>query len=110
MKQVHVDTGQLGGVITTIVNSMFVYSFITFVNSSMLVYSEYLKDYLSPTMGILILAIGSFIWFASYYFIVYPSIMQFNNRQSYIHENPLKADLDEIKEELRQLKLLAENK
>jgi phosphotransferase system glucose/maltose/N-acetylglucosamine-specific IIC component len=99
-KQLHVDGGQIGGALTVVLNSMFVFNFITFINTSALIYSNYLKWYISPLVCIVLIAVCSVVWWAIYYFVLYPSIMQFNNKQCYIHENPMISDLNEIKESL----------
>lgn len=99
-KQLHVDGGQMGGAITVVLNSMFVFNLITFINTSALAYSTYLKWYISPLTCVILIAICSIIWWAIYYFVLYPSIIQFNNRQCYIHENPMAVDLTEIKKSL----------
>jgi len=106
LKQIKVDNGQIGGIITIIINSMFVFNFFTFINTCAIAYDLFLHEYVSLQTGIALMLVGSCGWFAVYYAIIYPSIIRFANKQAYIHDSPIKEDLDIIKKELEQLKEL----
>lgn len=104
MKQFKIDNGQIGGAITIIINSMFIFNFLTFINTCAIAYDLFLHRYVSLEIGIGIMLIGSGLWFLTYYAIVYPSIIRFANRQMYIHDSPIKEDLEIIKKELEELR------
>jgi len=106
LKQIKIDNGQIGGIITIIINSMFVINFFTFVNTCAIAYDLFLHRYVSLQVGIVILIVGAGGWFFVYYAIIYPSIIRFANKQAYIHDSPIKEDLDIIKKELEDLKSL----
>lgn len=101
MKQFKIDNGQLGGTLQIIIQSMFIFNFLTFINTCALAYYSFLYRYVSLSVGIILMIIGTLSWWIIYYTIVYPSILRFANRQSYTHGSPIKKDLEEIKEMLK---------
>lgn len=103
-RQRHIDSGQIGGLISVFINSMFIFSFFTFINTAALVYQSILKYHLSLTAFGLIIGVSAVIWMGFYYSIVMPSQQQFASRQSYIHNNPVQKDLKELKDSMDQLK------
>ena len=97
MKQIKIDNGQIGGIITIIINGMFIFQFVTFINTCAIAYDLFLHKYVSLEFGIGLMLVGSFTWFFIYYCVVYPSIIRFANAQMYIHDSPIQKDLAEIK-------------
>lgn len=104
LRQRHVDTGEIGGLISVFINSMFIFSFFTFINTTGLVYQSILKYYISLEMFLIIISLLSLCWMVFYYIVIMPSQQQFASRQSYIHNNPVQKDLKEIKEGLEQVR------
>jgi hypothetical protein len=103
LKQVKIDNGQIGGIITIIINSMFVFNFVTFVNTCAIAYDLFLHEYVSLQVGVVLLLAGAGGWFFLYYAIIYPSIIRFANKQAYLHDSPIKEDLDIIKKKLEEM-------
>lgn len=106
IKQKHIDNGKLGGIISIVINSMFVFNFVTFVNTTLTVYDRWLRDIIPLWSCVLLIGCCSLVWFAIYYVIIYPSIMQFANRQAYIHESPIKAEFDKLNSRLDEIEKL----
>jgi len=96
IRQIHIDNGKLGGIISIIINSMFIFNFITFINTTLTVYNTWLRDIIPLWLCVIIICGGSITWFSTYYTILYPSIMQFANRQAYIHSSPIKEEFDKL--------------
>lgn len=103
MKQIHIDNGQLGRVIQVIVQSMFVFNFGTFIQACIRTYDDYLKTYISIYQGIAILLFCSVLWWSSYYFVIYPSIVQYSNKQSWRHGNPMKVEFEALNDRLDKI-------
>lgn len=103
MKQLLIDNGQVGGFIQVVVNSMFVFNFMTFINSSVTVYDSYLKSLIPPYLGFALLAAISIGWWVVYYVFIFPSIVQYSNRQSYMHNSPIKSDFARLNERFQSL-------
>lgn len=95
-KQRRIDNGQIGGAIQMVIQSMFIFNFVTFVNTCALAYTSFLHDYVSLQTAIVLILVGAFGWWITYYAIIYPSILRFANRQSYNHGSPIKDDLEEL--------------
>jgi len=108
MKQIRIDNGQLGGTIQIIIQSMFIFNFLTFINTCALAYHSFLYRYVSLSVGIILMVVGAFSWWIIYYSIIYPSIIRFANRQAYTHGSPVKEDFKEIKEMLKDLEEIKE--
>jgi len=79
---------------------MFVFNFVTFVNTCALIYDSFLHRYVSLELGIVCLLLCSGLWWFFYYAVIFPSTIKFANRQNYIHSNPIRDDLEKIKERL----------
>lgn len=103
MKQIHIDNGQLGRIIQVIVQSMFVFNFFTFLQVCMNTYTTYLKTYLSIYQGATILLCCFMLWWCAYYFVVYPSIVQYSNTQGWRHGNPMKVEFEELNKRLNKI-------
>lgn len=102
-KQRYVDGGQIGGTIQMMIQSMFIFNFVTFVNTCAIAYHSFLYEYVSLTFGVIIIIICTFCWWLCYYTIIYPSIITFANRQSYKHNSPIKADILRIENKIDEL-------
>lgn len=83
---------------------MFIFGIVTFLNTTALVYQYILKYYISLWGFAAIIGVGLFIWMAIYYVIIMPSMIQFGNRQDYTHGNPMRDDIDIIKNQLKEIK------
>jgi hypothetical protein len=102
-KQRKIDNGQIGGVIQMIMQSSFILSFFTFVNTSGVFYHVYLHKFVSVwTYIILFLCIWGG-WVLFYYTIQYPSHIRFSNRQSYTHGSPVKRDFQKVLTKLDEI-------
>lgn len=104
IKQRRVDTGQIGGVLSIFMQSMFIFGIVTFLNTTALVYQSILRYYISIWGFVIIIGIGLLLWMAIYYVIIMPSMIQFGNRQGYAHGNPMREDIETIKKELKEIK------
>lgn len=87
-----------------VMQSMFIINLITFINTCAIVYHSFLYKYVSLQTGIILIVVCACMWWLFYYSIIYPSTMQFANRQSYKHSSPIKKDFDYIKQELEEIK------
>ncbi len=103
-KQRNVDNGQIGGAYSVFVGTFALLGFATFVNTSISAYQSFYRWYLLPFQFISIIASGLFVGMWFYYAIFTPSQQKYANRQSYMHENLLRNDLNDIKEGLNQVK------
>lgn len=101
MKQLKIDNGQVGGLVTIFIQSMFIFNFFTFINTCAIMYHTFLHEYVSLAVGIILMFAGALLWWLAYYAIVYPSMIRFTNRQQYLHDSPIQKDLEEIKEMLQ---------
>lgn len=108
IKQVHIDNGKLGGIIQVIIQSMFIVNLFNFGGVALLTYDKFLKDHVPLYIGVAAVMCGAVIWWICYYSIIYPSIVQYGNRQGYKHGSPVKSDfellnkrLDEIEEAIK---------
>lgn len=104
IKQRRIDTGQIGGVLSVFMQSMFIFGIVTFLNTTALVYQSILRYYISIWGFVIIIGIGLLLWMAIYYVIIMPSMIQFGNRQGYTHGNPMREDIETIKKELKEIK------
>lgn len=104
IKQRKVDSGQIGGVLSIFMQSMFIFGIVTFLNTTALVYQSILRYYISIWGFVIIIGIGLLLWMAIYYVIIMPSMIQFGNRQGYAHGNPMREDIETIKKELKEIK------
>ena len=104
IKQRRVDNGQIGGVLSIFTQSMFIFGLVTFLNTSALVYQSILKYYISLWGYIIIIGVGLLGWMTIYYSVLMPSMIQFGNRQGYVHGNPMREDIDIIKSQLKEIK------
>lgn len=104
IKQIKIDNGQMGGTIQMILNSMFVFNLLTFINTSILLYQSVIYKYIPLVLYILSIICFAFVWVSIYYFIIYPSVIRFGNRQSYAHGSPIKKDFDKINKQLYEIK------
>ena len=104
IKQRRVDTGQIGGVLSIFIQSMFIFGIVTFLNTSALVYQSILSHYISLWGFIIIIGIVLLLWMTIYYVIIMPSMIQFGNRQGYEHGNPMREDIESIKIQLKEIK------
>ena len=110
MKQYKIDDGKCGGFIQILVQSMFIVSFFTFVNTSLIVYQSLFYKYISFYLYFILIFVIIVFWVYAYYSILYPSIVIFMNRQSYAHENLIKADILKLREQLDRIEILCKEK
>ena len=104
IKQRRVDTGQIGGILSIFTQSMFIFGIVTFLNTSALVYQSILKYYISLPIFVVTIGVVLFGWMIIYYSIIMPSMIQFGNRQGYEHGNPMREDIESIKNQLKEIK------
>lgn len=104
LNQHKIDTGQLGGLISVFGNSLIILSPFSFIGIVALNYDRYIKHWLDLNTFIVISVI-SFIFYEWIFFVfVYPSIIQFSNRQICAHENPIYNDIKDIKASIEEIK------
>lgn len=103
MKQFKIDGGQCGGFIQILVQSMFIVSFLTFINTSLMIYQSLFYSYVSFSLYVALIAGCFILWVYIYYSMLYPSIIIFINRQTYVHENLIKADILQLQEQLDRI-------
>lgn len=111
IRQYRIDDGLIGGFLSIFTQSMFIFGIANFLGISALVYQSILRHYISIYIFFILMAVGYFAWMIIYYSFIMPSMIQFGNRQSYAHGNPMKDDimvlknqLDDIKKELDKIK------
>ncbi|AKJ39361.1 hypothetical protein [Methanosarcina barkeri] len=109
MKQIHVDNGQIGGVIQVVIQSMFLCNFITFVNTTLTVYNQFLKNYISLYTGILLICFASALWWGVYDIVTFPSMLQYGNRQAWVHESPIKKEFERLNQKIDKLNTEIQN-
>lgn len=110
MKQFKIDKGQLGGFIIIFMNSLVVMSPISFMGILALNYDKYITTWLTFYQFLIISTILMIIYEWAFFAFVYPSMMQFSNRQVCEHENPVIKRIDILEEKLDKLTKLVENK
>lgn len=103
MKQYKIDNGQCGGFIQMIIQSMFIVSFFTFINTSLLAYQSIFYEYISFYLYVILIFGFIVFWVYIYYSVLYPSIIIFINRQVYEHKNLVKADILLLREQLDRI-------
>lgn len=103
MKQYKIDDGQSGGFIQMVVQSMFIVSFFTFINTSLMVYQSIFYEYISFYLYVILIFGFIVFWVYVYYSLLYPSIIIFINRQAYEHKNLVKADILLLREQLDRI-------
>ena len=103
MKQHQIDKGQFGGLILIFSSSLVILSPFSFIGILALNYDRYLKYWIDLNTFIFISAILFIIYEWIYFIFMYPSMIQFGNRQTYAHENPMKKEFDEIKTTLNRI-------
>jgi len=104
MKQYKVDTGQLGGLYSVTLQTFVFVTLITFINTFITAYQSFWQYHISLPALLLIVFVIAFValWFV--HAILYPSIVQFANRQAYtLNDSPMQRDILEIKETLKQI-------
>ncbi len=103
-KQYKIDDGQIGGFLSIFTQSMFIFSIVNFLGISALVYQSILKRYIPLWIFFIVTGVGYFGWMLAYYSIIMPSMVQFGNRQGYMHGNPIREDIMYIKTELKEIR------
>lgn len=103
MKQHIIDKGQFGGIIQIFSNSLIILSPISFIGILALNYDRYIKYWIDLNTFIFLSVVVFIIYEWIFFIFVFPSIVQFGNRQSYTHENPIKREFDEIKVTLNRI-------
>lgn len=106
IKQIRIDSGQLGGSIQIIMQSMFIVNLFNFAGVFLLIYDKFLKEYVSLLTGVIIICCGAVAWWACYYVFIVPSVIQYSNRQGYKHGNPVKRDFELINDRLDKIEEL----
>ncbi len=104
LNQYKIDTGQLGGLISVFGNSLIILSPFSFIGILALNYDRYIKHWLDLNIFIIVSVISFIIYEWMFFALVYPSIVQFSNRQVCAHENPIYNDLQEIKTAINEIK------
>ena len=105
-KQKHIDKGQLGGILQIFTRTSIPLTPINFIGIASLWYDRFLKSYCSIPTGIVIILLGAMVWWVFDYTTLYPSAIQFGNKQGYAHNSPINADFEEVKNELDEIKKL----
>lgn len=103
MKQYRIDKGQFGGLIAIFSSSLVILSPFSFIGILALNYDRYIKYWVDLNIFIFISTVLFIIYEWFFFIFVYPSMMQFGNRQIYAHENPMKKEFDEIKATLKKI-------
>lgn len=83
---------------------------LTFAGTYMLIYDRYLREYISIYAGILLIFCGLLSYWTVYYTIIYPSIVQYGNRQAWLHNSPIKQNFEAINKRLDKIESLLEKK
>lgn len=104
IRQRRIDDGQIGGFLSIFTQSMFIFSIVNFLGISALVYQSILKFYVPIWTFFILMITGYFGWMAIYYSVLMPSMIRFGNRQNYAHGNPIRNDIDSLKDDLRNIK------
>ncbi len=103
MKQHKIDKGQFGGLIAVFSSSLVILSPFSFIGILALNYDRYIKYWIDLNTFIFISMVIFIIYEWIFFIFVYPSMVQFGNRQTYTHENPIKQEFDEIKVTLNRI-------
>lgn len=112
IKQISVDNGTVGGLIAIFSASMVVFGMITFINTTIIAYSTNYYKYISLQTFIILGLILFIIYEYVFYAVIIPSMQKFSNRQAYVHDNPIKSDIFELKQQMNRIeeKLLESRK
>lgn len=103
MKQYKIDKGQFGGLLAIFSSSLVILSPFSFIGILALNYDRYLKYWLDLNTFIFISAVLFILYEWIFFIFVYPSMMQFGNRQVCLHENPMYNDIKEMKTTLKKI-------
>lgn len=103
MKQKSIDNGQIGGMISVLINSGFPFTLLSLIGIATLNYDKFLKVYMSFTSFILLAVFALLIWEYIFYVYVFPSFVIFSNRQSCTHSNPMMDKLNQIENKIEEL-------
>lgn len=102
---------KIGGMITTFSGSLIILSPFSFIGIVLLVFDKYIQQWMSLTTFIVIGGIFFIFYEWSYFAFVYPAIINYSSKQSFIHGNPIKDELNTINKKLDELnKLILEQK
>jgi hypothetical protein len=110
MRQFHIDSGQVGGIMQVIIQSNFIFTVLNSIAVWILVYDKYLSGHVPIYIGVLIGVICVPSWWFFYYSVLYPSLVQYTNRQSWKHNNPIKKEFDDVNRRLDKIEKLVEEK
>lgn len=110
MKQHRIDKGQFGGLVNVFSSSLVILSPFSFIGILALNYDRYIKYWMDLNTFIIISVVISIIYEWLFFAFVYPSMVQFGNRQVYEHNNPMKKDFDEIKATLKHIESQLKNR
>ena len=102
-KQKHIDKGQLGGILQIFMRTSIPLVPINFIGTASLCYDRFLKDTCSIPTGIVVLLLCAVAWWTFDYTMLYPSAVQFGNKQGYAHNSPIKADFEEVNDRLDKI-------
>ena len=102
-KQRHIDTGQLGGMLQIIIQSMGLLTLFNFFGIASLFYDRFLSSFFPVYIGLALILLGAGVWWLTYYILVYPSIIQFSQRQAYAHNSPVKKDFEKLNQKIDKL-------
>ncbi len=103
MKQYKIDKGQFGGIVLIFSSSLVILAPFSFIGILALNYDRYIKYWIDLNTFIFISIVVFIIYEWIFFIFVYPSMVQFGNRQTYTHENPMKQEFDEIKVTLNRI-------
>lgn len=101
-KQIYIDNGTLGGIISILSASSIIMTPISFIGVINLNYDKSFK-WMNPILFWIITTFIMGLWLWFYFAIIFPSILKFQNRQGYAHGNPLKEELRIVNEKLDRL-------
>ena len=103
IKQIHIDKGQIGGVIQVITQSMFIVNIFNFIGVWTLLYDRFLRGIIPFYLGMCIVVCCALAWWTAYYSIIYPSLSQYSNKQAWKHNSPIKAEFERLNKRLDDL-------
>lgn len=102
----------IGGIKNLFTRSTFYISILNFAMLAATSYVVVVKEFVNVPFWVFLLVISGLVLIAMVfeYVVMLPSETAFLNWQSYEHENPIRTDLEEIKEELKKLKEIIKEK
>jgi len=104
LRQHTIDGGQLGGLINVFSASLVILSPFSFLGILALNYDRYIKYWIDLNTFITISAFCFVAYEWLFFTLVYPSMVQFGNKQACTFENPLLNEIKELKASIKEIK------